>query len=75
MEKVIIHKCVICNKDARTVDNFEEAQCELKSCDSNEYSECKTAKDNSSLRFVRRKKRDRKIDWNEVNRNHYKSGE
>lgn len=75
MEKVILHKCAICGKDARTLDSFSEAECELTKCDSNEYMTCKTATDNPSLRFVTKKKSKRFIDWSQTQNTYYKGGE
>jgi len=75
MEKVILHKCAICGKDARTLDSFSEAECELIKCDSNENMTCKVSVDNPTLRFVTKKTKPRKIDWSQTENTYYKKGE
>ena len=65
-DKVILTKCPICNKDARTIDSRNEVGESLTGCDSNEFYKCFTAKDNSSLRYLQRQREPREIDWSQV---------
>jgi hypothetical protein len=68
LDKVIICKCPICGRDARTLDTRKEVDCSLVRCDANETYKCYTDKDNPSLRYVLRNKKKEDIDWMEVER-------
>jgi len=68
MEKVILCKCPICGKDARTLDSRNEVEESFRRCDINETYRCYKAKDNENLRYVLRNKNKSDIDWQEVSR-------
>ena len=56
MENVIIHDCPICGKSARAIDKREEAACDdLTPCDGNETYSCYRSEKNSEWRFVARR--------------------
>ena len=67
-DKVILCKCPICDKDARTIDHLREAGSHTNRCDSNETFHCYRGVDNENLRFLLKKKRKHDIDWHEVER-------
>lgn len=68
MDKVILCKCPICGKDARTLDSRNDIKDSFKRCDSNETYRCYTSRDNDSLHYILRNKKAVDIDWQEVSR-------
>lgn len=68
MDKVVLCKCPICGKDARSLDSRNEVEESFKKCDDNETYKCYTAKNNDNLRYVLPNKNKKDIDWAEVKR-------
>lgn len=66
MEKVIIHDCPICGKPARVIDKREDASCnDLTPCDSNETYTCYVSDSNKEWRFLARRSKPIKSNFDE----------
>lgn len=65
-KKVVLGSCPICGKSSRAIDSTRDVPNNLRKCDGNEFFTCYTDKDNKTLRYVKRNKQERQIDWSKT---------